>query len=168
MKKLLLIPLILMIFLSGCKSTDEKKPVTSGLEFEAKAEYNSKDYLLKVIITDPQNIKAEVKKPDSLNGFTVTYENKKIKCEYLGISYEPETDVPLNSIANLMFACISDLDNGKIREDGNYYLNGSAGNIDYKYTYSPLGLPISLDIPDKNLKIIFKNVKSAKTEKEPA
>lgn len=165
MKKLLLIPLFILIFLSGCKNAEEKKPVTSGLEFEAEAEYNSKDYLLKVVITDSENIKAEVKKPAELRGLKATYENKKVKCEYLGITYEPETEVPLNSVADLMFACISNLDNGEIKEDGNYILKGTAGNIDYEYTYSPLGLPISLEVPDKSLKISFKNVK---VEKEPA
>jgi len=157
-KKLLFIPLLILIFLSGCKSTEEKKPVTSGLEFEAEAEYNSKDYLLKVVITDSENIKAEVKKPANLSGLKVTYEDKKVKCEYLGITYEPKTEVPLNSITDIMFSCISNLDNGEIKEDGNYILNGTVENFDYEYTYSPLGLPISLDVPDKNLKINFKNV----------
>ncbi len=162
MKKLLFIPLLILIFLSGCKSTEEKKPVTSGLEFEAEAEYNSKDYLLKIVITDSENIKAEVKKPANLSGLKVTYEDKKVKCEYLGITYEPETEVPLNSITDIMFSCISNLENGEIREDGNYAISGKAGNFDYEYTYSPLGLPISLDVPDKNLKINFKNVKQSR------
>ena len=108
---------------------------------------------------------AEVKKPAELRGLKATYENKKVKCEYLGITYEPETEVPLNSITDIMFSCISNLDNGEIKEDGNYILKGTAGNFDYEYAYSPLGLPISLEVPDKSLKISFKNVK---VEKEPA
>lgn len=161
MKKLF-IPLILFAFiLCGCSSEKTADPIVSGIAFDADIEFNSKSYSCAVKLENSGNTEVKVTKPSNLAGLKISGKNGKFTAEYLGIKKELNESA-LDSAADIILKCYDSVFEAEKKEDNNCSASGKIGDIDYIYTYSPLGLPISLSVPDKNLNAEFYNVKTIK------
>lgn len=162
MKKALFVTVLICVIMCGCGNRSSVKPLLKGISFTANANYNDKNYVCDVTVDNSGYMSALVVEPKEISDMKFNFDGETVTSEYLGLKYE--TDIEKFPSGNVI-AAIYNAFNGIDEEDlaygeksENYTVSGNEDGFSYFLTVSPSGLPLSLDLPDMNLKVEFQNV----------
>ena len=158
MKRLVVLPIILML-LCGCSPMETAKPVIENTSFVAQIDYNDSQYTCDVEVFE-KSLNLTVVEPNEINGLKLKVDKNDITAEYKGISYTPDfNNMPQGAVIQILYSIIENIKNKTIEFSGeNGAIQGEVNSCDYVFTFSPSGLPLTLEIDDIDLKIEFKNV----------
>ncbi|MBQ8268043.1 MAG: hypothetical protein IJZ21_06655 [Clostridia bacterium] len=159
-KKLFVLSFALLL-LCGCADNKTVTPVLDNISFTAQIDYGDSEFVgnatlsndtLNLTITEPQEIKDLILKLDK-NG---------VAAEFKGVTYTPDINsLPQGAIAQVLYNILNDIaasQDTAICGEENCVIENKINGYDYEFTFSPSGLPISLEIDDLDLEIKFKNV----------
>lgn len=152
--------IVLLLTLCSCKKS-EVSPKVFGISFVADISYNGERYECETVIEDSKKTTLTVTSPEDIKGLVVTVDGDKKTAEFMGLCYSPKEDNPICALAQNILDIMSDISlGGKTAElgDKNCVIKGSKNKKDYIFTFSPAGLPLSLNIPDSDIEAVFKNV----------
>ena len=162
MRKIFLVIIIGILALTGCgraKSTGFLK--LSGISFDADIYYNDSHYTVLCDIDGEKNITAKIVSPENLKDLTFKYVNSDFRIELGDIKID-DVDLYFDK-SFLIKSLINIIENsdGKPFSSSkkNCRFSGKTAGNRYNLTVSPGGLPITLQIPDCKLKIIFNNLR---------
>ncbi len=159
MKRLLLLALG-FIFLFGCSKSDNVTPILSNISFTAVIDYNAENFVCECDIQD-NAFCLNVIEPQNINGLKYCLSGTEITAEFSGITYSNSiNDFADNSLVVILYNVLNQVKTGVacVNGDGNYTFTDNLNCGKYTLVFSPSGLPLTLDMPDINLKINFNNV----------
>lgn len=159
MKRLLLFVLS-FVFLAGCSKSGSITPIVNNISFTAKIDYNGNDFVCECDIKD-SDFDLTLLEPEKINGLNYSLSNNQITEEFCGVSNSKSVDeFSDNSVIIVLYNVFSRINSGKtgVNDDGNYDVTGTADNYEFKFVFSPSGLPVTLQVYDLNLKVDFNNV----------
>ena len=161
MKKILCLILCLAFFLCGCQRK-AGTPLIFGIKCDASIVYNNEKYVCHIITDTDGEIVYEVISPQTISSVKLTFEKDgNNKAEFHDIVYEPGTD---EFLSKSVFKKCTDIMNDankkqlEIKSKENPTVKGKIGNIKYKFTFSPAGLPLYIEANDGFFKINFSNI----------
>lgn len=161
MKKLFCI-VIMLITLCGCGSENRIVPVLKGIAFDASVDFNGEKFAYTAEICDDGSMSAYLTDPTELSGMTIKFDDGDITAEYMGLDYEAKLNAfPQGNIVKIVYDVFCNSEKGEcFTADGeNCRAEGKTGGKNYLFDLAPSGLPLSLEFPDDDIKIIFNNVK---------
>lgn len=166
MKKRFIAFLIMMLAVFLCSCTEkEVAPVLDGLRFTANINYYNEKYVSDVSVSD-NRMSFTVLSPEDLSGLKLDFNGDKVTAEYMGLKYEPKTEsMPVGNVAQKIYGAIEDVigkGNLKCKKGNNVEYNGRINGKSYKFTFSPSGLPIGIQMPDDSFSVAFENIKLTK------
>lgn len=159
MKRLLLFVLS-FVFLAGCSKSGSITPIVSNISFTAKIDYNGNAFVCECDIKD-SDFDLTVLEPEKINGLSYSLSNNQITEEFCGVSNSKSVDeFSDNSVIVVLYTVFNRINGAKtgVNDDGNYNITGTADNYEFKFVFSPSGLPVTLQVLDLNLKVDFNNV----------
>ena len=158
MKKVFILG-ILLLFLCGCSNKRTVQPILNNISFTAVVEYNSNNYNADVTILN-ESLNMVVIEPKEISGLMFSVDKSGVTAEFNGISQ----NVDINSfsqgnVASIIFSVIDDIaQKNTVCGEENCEITGRVDDHQYRFSFSPTGLPLSLEFDDINLKIKFNNV----------
>ena len=160
--RVMLAVLVLFLIISGCKQSDKSIELKlNAISFTADITYYNENYIADCVINDEGDFSAQLTSPENLTGLKFSYNGTECIIEYNGIKIDKaENILPQSSAVGVINEIMKTVDGASITNGkGNYELKGSANGSDYTLTFAPSGLPISLQVSDLGMKVLFKNVK---------
>lgn len=161
MKKLFCI-VIMLITLCGCGNENRITPILREIEFDASVDCDGEKFAYTAEICDDGSMSAYFTDPTELSGMTIKLEDENITAEYMGLSYEAKLSAfPQGNIVKTVYDVFHNSEKGEcFADDGeNCRAEGNVSGEKYLFYLAPSGLPLSLEFPDREVKIIFNNVK---------
>lgn len=158
MKRTVALVFAFVLLLCGCAKGESFTPVLKGISFTADIKSNNNKYVCDCSIDKNGGFSLEVTSPKELKGIKTVYNGDLVSSSFLGLENETEiSDVP---VCDLLYVCISDAsEKNDLQKNGaNSIIKGEIYECEYSFSFSPSGLPISLEIAEKNYKCDFKNV----------
>lgn len=148
--------------ISGCNTKNVVIPVLTNLQFTAQIEKYNESYSCQTNIDANGVMKIKVNAPELIEGMLLTFDESGVTAQYKGITYTPKTEsMPIGNVAQLMYVVFNDLSNNteiSLKDRENCKIIGRTNDKEYTFTYSPAGLPLTLEIPDDGFKITFEDV----------
>lgn len=158
MKKLLLIPLCLLLLCSCSKK--EIKPQLCGIGFTAQVEYYNEQYSFEGEISEDYTLTAVITAPKELKDLKITTNGAETRVEYNGLSYTPvEGTMPFSQVLCDFLTPIKEVAVTGALADSDGKLTIGSGVKKANLTLSPTGLPQSLEIPDERFLVTFLNLR---------
>lgn len=160
--KVILAVLALALLISGCKQvTDKLELKLNSISFTADITYYNENYIADCVIDESGKFSAQLTSPENLTGLTLIYKDSECDIQYNGIKIDnAERFFPQNTSVGILNKVLSECKNDVTKsKKGNYELNGSFDGNDYTLVLAPTGLPISLQVSNFGMNVIFENVK---------
>lgn len=161
MKLKALSAVFIFIILCGCGNSKVVTPVINNIDFIAQIEFADENYVCDISIYD-KNTDITVVTPEQIKGLTFHFTRSEVSVEHLGIKYTTDaSDVPAGGVVVILNDVINHInDEGltAVYNEENCSINGRAGEDKFIFEFSPAGLPLKLEIPDKNYTVKFNNV----------
>lgn len=158
----LLCVLLAFFNLSGCNTNSEVVPIFTGLRFTAQINYYNENYSCFTEVDAHGDMTVRVVSPDVIEGMVLTLTKSGVTAQYKGITYTPKTEsMPVGNVAQILYDIFDDASKtakALSRGNDNCELIGKVKDKKYCFTFSPTGLPLSLEIPDDSFRINFSNV----------
>lgn len=159
-KRLFVLPLVLLL-LCGCSERKSVTPVLNNISFTAEIDYGDAEFMANVELTqDALNL--VVTEPQEIKDLTLNIAKNGVTSEFKGATYSPDiSSLPEGAIVQVLYDVLTDISasqNTTVCDEENCEIKGRVNGYEYEFTFSPTGLPISLEIDDLNLEIKFKNV----------
>ncbi len=157
MKRFLCMVFAFSVLLCGC-GKKEIRPVLEGVNFKAQLLQNETQYIfsgkilkkeLNICFTDPA----------PLGGVTAVITPNSSRLIFEEMEYK--NGLMADSPAMLFYKVLSDImqnEKSGIFDESNCVLKGELDSVSYIFCFAPSGLPISLEIPDENIKVNFSDV----------
>ena len=158
MKKIIILPLIALV-LCGCTKTKHVKPVLNNILFTASITFNNSIFIADATLSEDV-LELVVNEPQEIKGLILSISKNGVKAKFNDISYALDINsLPNGSAIQILFDIFKDIE-GKnaVCNNENCLIQGKVNNYLYDFIFSPVGLPILLEIKDLNLKINFTNV----------
>ena len=158
-KKLLAFPLVLLL-LCGCSEQKAVMPALDNISFIAEIDYGDTEFAANASIAE-NTLNLVITKPQEIKDLTLNIAKNGATAEFKGVTYTPNINsIPGGAIAQVLYDILSDIADNKTAncDEENCEIEGSINEYQYEFTFSPSGLPISLQIDDLDLEIEFKNV----------
>lgn len=158
MKKAALLVLVICLFVCGCKNTKAVSPVTKGIRFTLNITSGEFKYNVSVVIDKGSCLDATVKSPETLNGMKITANNFETSTEYKDLKYTYNEDMLVgNNSVITVYNILSSLSDKQLplKDGENCVIKGNVLTEEYEFTFSPSGLPISLNINSENFSAEF-------------
>ena len=157
MKRFLVAFLVLLCFVCGCKNDKKIELRTDFLSFGCNADYNGDKYSFDVKTKDNGEMECLIKYPETLSGMKCLVGKDKITVDYKGIEIEKKLeDIPFGSVISLFYAVLDDTKGKTLSEkNGDFCIYGKANGIDYKFSATEEGLPISLSFDSEKIFMEF-------------
>lgn len=154
----MLLPLV-FVLLCGCTSQKEISPVLIEISFTTQITYCDTKYVCDASLSDDK-LNLLLSEPQEICGLSLEIGKDKFIANYMGLSYEPDIDsLPSSAVAQIMFNVINDATSKTFNTaDQNCEIFGMVDDLNYIFTFSPSGLPLSLKIDDINFTAEFSNV----------
>ncbi len=163
MKKVLCLISVFLI-LSGCAVESQNiKPITKGLSFNAEINYNKITYECIVKIAKNGDCEIEYILPKELEGLKTIYSANKVTADYKGLNYQIDDSLPQNSISDIIHKIFKDNYDTVFSNNDNYYVENK--NLNCKMYIGATGLPIEITENHSLFCITIKN--ATINEKEP-
>ena len=153
---------LLFLILSGCKKdTGDIKLNLRSVSFTADITYYNENYTADCVVDKSGKFSAQITSPENLSGLTITYNADECDIVYNGIEIDnAEKFFPQNSAVGVISGILQNCQGENIiSKKGNYELNGSFNGSDYTLIMAPTGLPISLEVGDFGMNVLFENIK---------
>lgn len=162
MKKTFAVVFALVIFLCGCGEKEEITPQTKNIAFVADITYYNESYSLKTKVDSKGNMQATVVTPTDFGSLVFNFKGDKVTAEFMGLTYTPQTgSLPVNNVAKIIYDAISDVSSDSeiaVKEGKNCVVKGEIEGRKYEFTFSPSGLPLTLELPDDGYKARFNDL----------
>ena len=158
-KKFLAFPLVLLL-LCGCGKPKAVTPALDNISFIAEIDYGDTEFAANASIAE-DTLNLVVTKPQEIKDLTLNITKNGVTAEFKGVTYTPNINsIPGGAIAQVLYDILNDIAGNKTAncDEENCEIEGSVNGYQYEFTFSPSGLPISLQIDDLDLEIEFKNV----------
>ena len=150
------------LLLIGCNAKKDILPILTKLQFTAQIDHYNENYSCFTEIDSHGDMTVEVITPEEINGMLLTFTDDGVNAQYKGITYTPKIDaMPVGNVAQIMYDIFDDISNEKAMasvNENNCEISGRISDKKYFFTFSPTGLPLTLEIPDDSFKITFKGV----------
>lgn len=158
--KCFFVSFLLLFFLCGCAATKPVNVNLSSISFSADIIYYNECYSCDCNIQSNGNLSVEMTAPENLKGLSVSYSGDTCKVNFNGMVIENANGFLPENSAITVLKDVLEFCNGKECEskNENLILRGNYKGSEYTFSASPSGLPISLEIPEKGIKVTFKNV----------
>ena len=146
------------IFLCSCAGAKSQiSPVLNGISFTAKIFYYDQEYTC--IFTATKTGEYEVQFADTQT--VVTFENDTVISEFSGLCHKYVTgsaldDSPVGLLVSVFRDAIKEEKKATLK-NGNFLLQDRLAGIPYSFSFGATGLPISLEMPDRELYVEFQN-----------
>lgn len=167
MKRVLFLGLGLVMLLCGCVKNGNVFPQLFDISFKLSIEYYNEKYTLSCERDSLGVIRASVISPEELSGYSFTVNGEDIKADFRGVEYTPKDYSYFSyNIISKFCRIMSSIDTTspiRVKNGENPTLKGSVDSTPYRFTFSPKGLPLSISLPENELKAYFSAVK-IKTE----
>ena len=152
--------ILLVLTLSACSGQENIEPRLSGISFVAEISYYNEVYSAECTIDNEDTLRAVIKIPQTLEGFTLTVNKEGITAEYLGIKYRPtDGNMPFASVLEQAYKGLSLAKTGSAqKKDKTYMLTAGEGAEKVNLSLTEGGLPILLELPDERFFVEFYNV----------
>lgn len=161
MFKKLCVLLSLFLLLCGCAQKKGITPVLNNISFTAEIDYGDTEFMANVTL-DGDALNLVVIEPQEIKDLTLKVDKNGITAEFMGLRYTPDIDsLPQGAIIQVLYEIFDDIStsqNTSVCNEENCEIKGEVGDYEYKFIFSPSGLPISLYIDQLDLEIKFKNV----------
>lgn len=161
MKRILCFAL-LVVFLCGCQGKQPTELIGKGLSFGVDLTYYNEEFKCDGTVSQDGVMILCVREPEDLNGLTFTYRGKDVTAEYMGLTYTPDCGkMPVGCAASLLYHLFGQVGTSEElpqQNEGQLYLEGKADGYWYRFFFSPVGLPLSFEVPACGLEGIFRDV----------
>ncbi len=145
MKKLSILLLSAVFFLSACGQKEEVTVQTEGISFVASVEFGEQEAECFIKAYGGGMFSCRVDSPEAIKGLTADFDGEKVILSYMGLSREFETPLPAENLAEIVRSVVTSASGKTASLDGETYsLNGVAGGYPYVLTVAANGLPLSL------------------------
>ena len=145
MKKVLILLLAAVLFLSACGRKEEVVVQTEGISFAASVEFGEQEAECFIKAYGGGMFSCRVDSPEEIKGLTAEFAGEKVTLSYMGLSREFETPLPAENLAEIIKSVVASASGKPATLDGETYsLNGVAGGYPYVLTVSANGMPLSL------------------------
>ncbi len=153
--------ILLVLTLTSCAGKEKIEPKLSNVSFVAEISYYNENYSADCTIDNEGKLKAVIRVPETLEGFTLTVSDKGVEAEYLGIKYTPtDGNMPFASVIKQVYDrlnLVSTMGETK-KEDKEYIRSFGEGAEKTTLHLTEAGYPILLRLPDERFFIEFYNV----------
>lgn len=159
LKKLLVLPLVLLL-LCGCTNRKKVEPILNNISFNAEIKYDDNKYVVNASVKDDA-LNIVVIEPNRIKDLTFVIDKNGATAKFGGVEFVPRiSSLPQGAVVNIFYKIINDINNIKTADycGDNCVVESSVDNIEYNFKFSPSGLPISLNIDEFDVEIIFKKV----------
>jgi hypothetical protein len=148
-----------VVFLCACSEKKEIKPKIKNISFVAKITYYNEKYSLNTIFDSEGNMKASVLEPDDYKDLSFEFKDNKVTAEYLGLTYTPQKgNLAVNNVAGIIYSAFNDtakISELTVKNGENCKTEGEIEGKKYILSFSPAGLPLSLELPKDGYKAEF-------------
>lgn len=159
MKKAFAVILILVLSLCACSEKEEIKPKTKNISFVAKITYYNEKYSFQTSVDSKGNMRATVSEPEDFKSLAFEFKGDKVTAQYLGLTYTPQTgNLAVNHAAKIIYDAFCDAAQHSeitVKKGENCEIEGKLDGKEYILTFSPAGLPLSLELPKDGYKAEF-------------
>ncbi|MBR0466089.1 MAG: hypothetical protein IJJ40_01155 [Clostridia bacterium] len=153
LKKLYIIPIIVVLTLCGCKSKSEPKKI-NDISFLCHVEIGDKEYKINSTIDNNGNFNGSVVYPESIKGLEIAANGDTATFTFMGVKYEQDLKkYPVSAITSVIYSAFND-DSNKQKDE----IKGKIGNVDYTLTLKD-GLPYELTAEKLKLKAEISDIK---------
>lgn len=159
-KKLFALPIVLLL-LCGCAQKTTATLTTDNISFTAEIDYGDTEFTADVTL-EQDALNLVVNEPQEIKGLILNFTKNGATAEFKDVTYTPDINtLPQGAIVQVLYDVLNDVtasQNKAVCNEENCIINGKVNYYEYEFTFSPSGLPISLEIDDIDLDIKFKNV----------
>ncbi len=163
MKKLFCVAMCL--FLAGCSTSTDIKPVTRGISFTAEMTYYNEYYEMSVDIKHNGNAVISLTHPEELQGLVFNVTNSSLTADFSGIKIETD-DSYKTAAVNFLYSAFKKEEQKVYKNDNRFFTKGECDGGEYTMYIAETGLPLKICDSADRFEIIIKNLKLNK-EKEP-
>lgn len=153
---------VLVLFLCGCQGKQPVKTKGVGFSFGLDLAYYNEEYSLSGSVFEDGVLVVEVTAPEDLSGLKLTYKNQTVKAEYMGLTYTPDNGkMPVGCATTVLYELLRLVEETQElprQKDGQVFREGKVGEYWYRFFFSPLGLPLSFEVPACGLTGVFHDV----------
>ncbi len=153
--------LLFLIVLCGCGGSNTVVPILNNINFTAETECGDAHYAFDVSISD-ESTNIKVISPEEIAGLNLNFSDSNVSAEYLGIKYTPNSgNMPDSGVAAVLNDVINYVNQEgltAVSNENNCCVEGKIGDDEFIFQFSPAGLPLELEIPNKNYTVKFNNV----------
>lgn len=160
MRKIIIPVLVLICILSGCTEKGTSSLILNSVSFSADIQYNGERYAADCVIDGQRELSVSINFPENLTGVNLLCGNGGCKILYNGMEISGQDGLfPQASAIGIIKQILDAADGREFNvSKGNGKVTGKQSGREYSVTASPGGLPISLEIPDMDFKMLFNNV----------
>ncbi len=160
--KRFLIAIMALFCLCSCNSGDIHPKLTE-ISFTAELTYYNETYVLEAQMDKDATLLATIKEPEALKGLNLTVNSKGITAEYLGLKYNAnEATLPFSKTVWDAYLPLYQIITSDAVADKNGVIEGQTENLKYRLAVSPTGLPLELELTNKQLTVRFYNTEIKK------
>lgn len=152
---------VLIGILCSCGSSADVKPQLKNIGFVADVSTGKENSSFYCFVDKSGGIKASAVFPESAADMLFVINSKETKISYKGKDYSPSGGFfPAENTVQALYDAISDASkkNLSVDKNENCVSEGKIGCGKYIFTFSPAGLPLTLEIPPLECSIVFKDV----------
>ncbi len=146
------VAVLLMVLITGCRSSKTAEPVGSGFSCRIQADYKDMDVEGTLVRQTAGMLKITFSAPETLAGTTALWDGETVVLEMGGMSFsvDPST-VPESALGEEIVAVLDAAIRGegdRHEEDGKLIISGSGSNGKYELACdAKTGVPVSLSVP---------------------
>ncbi len=148
-----------MLMLCSCSKIETTKPILNDITFTVQIDYNNTQYICNADVTNDA-LNLVILEPQEIKDLTLKIDRNVLTTKFKDIEYTPDKNtLPQGTVIWILYDVFN---NVAVKEcsfsDENCKISGKVDECEYEFVFSPSGLPLSLEIDDLDLKIIFNNV----------
>lgn len=159
MKRLFVLPMIIIIMLCGCSHHKSVNPIVNNIIFKAQIYYDDIEYLCNVESSD-DCLNFVITAPQEVKDYTLKICKTTVEAKYKDV----ETTWDISSLSNnaIVLVLCDIFEDVSVKtccyNDGNCIVSSNITEYEYEFIFSPTGLPLSLEVKDLKFKMFFNNV----------
>ena len=158
MRKILCLILPILFLCSCATKTQNIKPVTKGIKFNAQISYYNEQYECDTTISPNGDTEISFLSPIDLKGLKITYSGNDITANYNGIEYIYNSkSMPQYSASDIIYKIFAFSYDTVIEQDDLYYVEYTGDNLNCKIQIGATGLPLKIEEKSSRFEILIKN-----------